>query len=126
MERLFEMTGLDVDSINCVSRSEFENLLKMPDAVRLIHDVGVDVVGLIDYADIIFEGYQKELSFAEFFDVLLSLRGNNSATVKDIVDLRKFVYSTMSGQYQQAQQSGIFDRVASERTEHPETWKSID
>ncbi|CAK0813725.1 unnamed protein product [Prorocentrum cordatum] len=126
MERLFEMTGLDVDSNSCVSRLEFENLLEIPEAVKMIHEVGVDVVGLIDYADMIFEGYQKELSFAEFFDVLLSLRGNNAATVKDIVDLRKFVYSTMSGEFQQANKAGIFSSRSSGRAGPSQGMRSID
>jgi hypothetical protein len=96
MLKLLEMTGADVNANNCISRPEFLRLLEIPQAVRMIADVGVDPVALLDYTEFIFESEEKELSFSEFFDVLLSLRGNNSATVKDVVDLRKFVSSMMA------------------------------
>jgi len=96
MLRLLEMTGADTNANNCISRSEFLGLLEIPQAVRMIAEVGVDPVALLDYTEFIFESDTKELSFSEFFDVLLSLRGNNSATVKDVVDLRKFVSSMMA------------------------------
>jgi len=114
MERIMELTGVDVDANNAISRTEFEQLLEVPTAARLINEIGVDVVGLIDYADLIFDGGQKELSFSEFFEVLLSLRGKNAATVKDIVDLRKFIYATVSATsspQQQQHQPGVFERV---------------
>merc|ERR1712242_192567 len=36
-------------------------------------------------------GEEKELSFGEFMDMILQLRGSNTATVKDVVDLRKLI-----------------------------------
>merc|ERR1712113_815241 len=99
MHRILEVSGIDVDANNCISRSEFEQLLMIPEAVRQIKEVGVDAVGLVDYADFIFDDGKKELSFSDFFEILLSLRGKNAATVKDIVDLRKFVFQMLcSGQ----------------------------
>jgi hypothetical protein len=113
MERIMELSGVDTDANNAISRAEFEQLLEVPTAARLINEIGVDVVGLIDYADLIFDGGQKELSFSEFFEVLLSLRGKNAATVKDIVDLRKFIYATVSASTnpQQQHQPGVFERL---------------
>merc|ERR1712232_824127 len=48
-----------------------------------------------DVADFLFEtdsGEKEgvELSMADFIDVVLQMRGTNSTTVKDIVDLRKY------------------------------------
>mmetsp|Transcript_99284 Transcript_99284/g.171030 ORF Transcript_99284/g.171030 Transcript_99284/m.171030 type:complete len:138 (+) Transcript_99284:49-462(+) len=57
--------------------------------------MGVDVVGLVDFADIIFEN-DIELSFADFMELVLQLRGSNNCTVKDMVDLRKFVVTELS------------------------------
>lgn len=51
--------------------------------------MGVDVVGLVDYSDILFRD-NSSLDFADFIRLVIQLRGNNSATVRDIVDLRKF------------------------------------
>jgi len=96
--------NLDADGDNKISKDEFDTLLSKPEAAKALLNIGVDVVGLVDYRDVLFgnEG-DMELSFAEFMEAILELRGTNSAKVKDIVDLRKFV----------AQETGaIYDLVA--------------
>jgi voltage-gated sodium channel len=80
----------DENGDHVISRDEFHNLLLNPDAARTIAEVGVDVVGLADCSDFIFES-QDELTLAEFMETVMSLRGKNTATVRDIVDLRKFI-----------------------------------
>lgn len=80
---------LDADNNGSISKAEFELLLQTPDAARALSDVGVDVIGLVDYTDYLFKE-KDEFNFAGFIDIVLSLRGSNTATVKDIVDLRKF------------------------------------
>ncbi|CAJ1418353.1 unnamed protein product [Effrenium voratum] len=84
--------NLDADGDNKISKEEFDALLSKPEAAKALLNIGVDVVGLVDYRDVLFgkEG-DVELSFAEFMEAILELRGTNSAKVKDIVDLRKFV-----------------------------------
>jgi len=84
--------NLDADGDNRISKEEFDTLLSKPEAAKALLNIGVDVVGLVDYRDVLFgkEG-DMELSFAEFMEAILELRGTNSAKVKDIVDLRKFV-----------------------------------
>merc|ERR1712232_550778 len=101
LQGLLESIGIALDeaeggdgTVSCISRSTFEDLLTKPTAIKVIHQVGVDVVGLVDQTDFIFEGDQ-ELSFAEFFDLILKLRGSNTATVKDMVDLRKLLRTEM-------------------------------
>ncbi|CAE7318059.1 unnamed protein product [Symbiodinium natans] len=54
---------------------------------------------MIDATDFIFapepgESTERRLSFLDFLDLILSLRGTNIATMKDIVDLRKQLKST--------------------------------
>lgn len=86
MEKLLQDVGfLDDDRI---SKFEFESMLQRPEAAAALAEVGVDVVGLVDFTDSIFHG-DVELTFPEFMDIVLSFRGCNQATVKDIVDLRK-------------------------------------
>ena len=53
MLRLLEMTGADVNANKCINRSEFMRLLELPQAVRMIADVGVDPVALLDYTEFI-------------------------------------------------------------------------
>lgn len=84
---------LDEDGDNCVSRDEFEQLLTHVDASRALQDVGVDVAGLVDFADVIFEE-EETLSFGRFMEVVLELRGTNSATVKDMMGLRRLLRIT--------------------------------
>jgi len=96
------MSESDQDDDNKISKVEFMELLTKKEAALILKDVGVDVVGLVDFADMIFEQelssgeetdseVERRLSFAEFMGVILDLRGSNTATVKDIVELRKYV-----------------------------------
>mmetsp|Transcript_41434 Transcript_41434/g.118266 ORF Transcript_41434/g.118266 Transcript_41434/m.118266 type:complete len:696 (-) Transcript_41434:239-2326(-) len=94
--------GLDTNGDNQISKSEFVQMLDNPDACRLLTKVDVDVDSLVDLADFIFtnddeedEDSEKHLTFEEFMDIVLSLRGCNQAMVKDIVDLRKFIKTSL-------------------------------
>jgi hypothetical protein len=53
-------------------------------------EVGVDVVGLLDFGDVIVDD-NDDLDFPNFMELVLQLRGSNQATVKDVVDLRKLM-----------------------------------
>mmetsp|Transcript_14045 Transcript_14045/g.31813 ORF Transcript_14045/g.31813 Transcript_14045/m.31813 type:complete len:589 (+) Transcript_14045:3-1769(+) len=99
---------LDRDGDMKISKGEFMQILENPEACRCLEDVGVDVVGLIDSVDAIFtdKSYDVnamanggdanlQLDFPKFMEVVLALRGTNNATVKDVVELRKFVRDAM-------------------------------
>ncbi|CAE7205045.1 SCN5A [Symbiodinium microadriaticum] len=92
LQRILEETEADEDGDKKLNRAELELLLKNPKAVRTLADVGVDLLALVDLMDFIFE-QNEDLTFPEFMDIVLDLRGDNAATVKDIVDLRRFVSS---------------------------------
>jgi len=95
------MNEIDEDGDGEVSRAEFVKILENKKAVLALVEVGVDPAGLVDFADQIFtdededqdspEGNEIALSFEEFMDVILQFRGGNAATVKDMVDMRKFI-----------------------------------
>jgi len=89
------MSSLDETGDGVISKAEFVKILDLEEAVEALQEVEVDVMGLVDLADFIFNddstGEEKELDFADFMEVILSIRGSNAATVKDIMDLRKFV-----------------------------------
>mmetsp|Transcript_3534 Transcript_3534/g.8804 ORF Transcript_3534/g.8804 Transcript_3534/m.8804 type:complete len:760 (-) Transcript_3534:34-2313(-) len=95
------VAALDTDGDNQISKQEFLQMLGMPDVCRCLSEVGVDVVGLVDSADAIFQGGgfseadaeddDNSIDFAEFMQTVLQLRGQNVATVKDVVELRKFI-----------------------------------
>jgi len=81
--------GADQNQDNLISKEEFLALLMKPKARNALHNVGVDVVGLVDFADFLFHQVDG-LSFTDFMTAILELRGSNTATVKDMVDQRKF------------------------------------
>lgn len=87
--------GLDTDGDNMLSKEEFMAIVDDPQSVSLLDKVDVDVYGLMELADFIFESEdgtgEVQLTFADFMEVVLSLRGSNTATVKEVVDLRKFI-----------------------------------
>jgi len=97
--------GFDTNGDNLISKSEFEMLMKSKEAVKALTEVGVDAEGLVDLAETIFsenygngsDCYDKELSFPDFMEVILELRGGNTATIRDLVNLKKFM-SKMSGE----------------------------
>merc|ERR1712083_135059 len=72
------------------------NLIQQQEAARALQKIGVDVVGLVDYTEYLFE-VEESISFPDFMEMVLALRGSNSATVKDIVDLRKFLADEIMG-----------------------------
>jgi hypothetical protein len=73
-----------------IAREEFVQILQRPDSIRALTAAGVDAVSLIDHTDFLFQE-KTALSFSDFLESLLQLRGSNPATVKDIVDMRIMV-----------------------------------
>lgn len=98
---------LDTSCDGQLSREEFCTILEKPEAARLLEEVGVDVLGLVDQVDTIFteellpgvtEPVERQLSFVELMEVILDQRGGNKATVKHIVELRKTMHSAITEQ----------------------------
>ncbi|CAE8713155.1 unnamed protein product [Polarella glacialis] len=98
LQELIRNNDFDQNGDNLISREEFERLLEMPEATKALGGCGVDVIGLIDNLDFIFQADaddadapEKQLTFAEFMALILDLWGSNIAKVKDIIDLRKYL-----------------------------------
>lgn len=111
LQQMMQTSGLDANHDNLISKSEFQTLLEKPEAARALQDVGVDVVGLVDFTDFIFKD-GVELSFPNFMEMVLQLRGSNTATVKDIVDFRKFVMNEL-GRLEEKVSQKIMSALAS-------------
>jgi hypothetical protein len=103
VQKIFFSMGLDEDNNGMISKEEFRKIVENREAARAINDLGVDVIELVDMADFFFAldysdtEYAKEFSFAEFMDMVVQLRGSNTATVKDIMLLRKFITVELQG-----------------------------
>jgi len=84
----------DEDGNELVSRQEFQEVLMSPQTRMLLVSCGVDIIGLLELTEYIFRE-SDEISFGEFFSLVLQLRGPNTCTVKDIVDTRKFFHTEL-------------------------------
>merc|ERR1712217_464501 len=93
------LADVDENHDGLVSREEFKHIVEHPDACDALTAVGVDVVALVSYADFIFQSddkgqeFDKQLDFNDFMDLVLKLRGDQAATVRDIVELRRFIHA---------------------------------
>ncbi|CAJ1354880.1 unnamed protein product [Effrenium voratum] len=85
----------DEDGDNRISEQEFMNVLQKPQAVTALTSLGVDVEAALDYGKLLFEDGEP-LTFGDFMKGILTLRGSNQTTVKDIIDLRKFTADEFS------------------------------
>lgn len=98
VERIFYTLGLGEACNGRISRDAFVKIVENRTAARAISDLGVDVLQLVDLADHFFENdnedaeQDKDLSFAEFMDMVSQFRGKNVATVKDMMQLRRFLH----------------------------------
>jgi len=111
IQELLDESGADEDGDQMITKDEFMTLITHPKAVPILEDVGVDVIGLLDFKDTLFEGdpyvtedsdgesrveEEKKLSFPHLMNLVLDLRGDNTATVRDIVNLRKYIHGRLS------------------------------
>merc|ERR1712113_736562 len=94
----FILADVDENHDGLISKEEFKHIIEHPDAIDALNSVGVDVVALVSYADYIFQSddkgqkFDKQLDFHDFMDIVLKLRGDQPATVRDIVELRRFIH----------------------------------
>jgi hypothetical protein len=123
VEELIMDGNADEDGDGLVSREEFLNLLAKPKAVKILHDTGVDVVGLVDLADEIFQPEdneddtdEKKLNFEELMEHILEQRGGNNSTVKDVQRLRKHVNSRFNALEKKLRGNNIMTGLASQNS----------
>lgn len=82
--------SIDEDGTGTIDQEEFATILKDPEMTRNFYELGVDIVGAADFAKFIFSDV-NELSFADFTHLVSQFRGTKNASIKDIMDMRKFV-----------------------------------
>lgn len=80
----------DNDCSGKVTIKEFVQLLKNRSAVQFLSSVGIDAIALVDISEYLFKGVET-YEYTDMVGALLELRGSNTCTVKDIIDLRKWL-----------------------------------
>lgn len=82
------MLEVDLNCDNLISKDEFHALMQKDEAVQTLIEVGVNLEGLLACEEFIFKNGEC-ITFPEFLDLILDFRGENQATVKDIIDLKR-------------------------------------
>merc|ERR1712007_372377 len=91
MLELLQMAVEDPDGPDVITKLDFENLLDLPRAKHVFKTLGVDVTHLEGLKEFMFVD-SGELSYTDFMGLVMQLRSSNVATVKDVVELRKYIY----------------------------------
>jgi len=81
---------IDIDRNGGISRSEFEMIITDPQITLTFDDLGVDIVGLANFARFIFE-QTTEIPFMDFGRLVAEYRGNKNCTVKDVMEMRRYI-----------------------------------
>eukprot|EP00927_Polykrikos_kofoidii_P043971 TRINITY_DN3807_c0_g1_i1.p1 TRINITY_DN3807_c0_g1~~TRINITY_DN3807_c0_g1_i1.p1 ORF type:complete len:892 (+),score=142.35 TRINITY_DN3807_c0_g1_i1:126-2801(+) len=89
-----------------IHKDEFHSILLHEASAKCFQELGVDVVGLVDYSEDIFKD-DSTLTFTEFMELVLQMRGSNGSTVKDIVDLRRYILNELASLKQQTQRVSL-------------------
>ncbi|CAE7336417.1 Scn10a [Symbiodinium sp. CCMP2592] len=98
VQQIMEERGLS----GRITQHELLGILNDRRSTRLLSEAHVDVMGLVDIADYMFQSdlngqeFDRELSFDEFLRVIMSLRGSNTVTLKDIMDLRRTLHANQT------------------------------
>jgi voltage-gated sodium channel len=98
-DKLYEvMHHANTASNSAITKEEFERCIQEADVISVFKNIGVDVVGLVDLADFIFMDYgtttdsgMPQLTFEDFLHVVIQLRGDNTATVKDVILMQRVI-----------------------------------
>merc|ERR1711971_254424 len=77
---------VDEDHDGHISKQEVNRIVMTPSLTHGFTDIGVDVVGLADFADFIFE-QTEQINYMQFANMVALFRGNKTATVKDVTEI---------------------------------------
>eukprot|EP00405_Crypthecodinium_cohnii_P049098 CAMPEP_0206591024 /NCGR_PEP_ID=MMETSP0325_2-20121206/39981_1 /ASSEMBLY_ACC=CAM_ASM_000347 /TAXON_ID=2866 /ORGANISM="Crypthecodinium cohnii, Strain Seligo" /LENGTH=155 /DNA_ID=CAMNT_0054100113 /DNA_START=47 /DNA_END=514 /DNA_ORIENTATION=- len=95
-----EMTGL-LQSVgkapsDSLTRDDMKLILLCEKGVQVAQKVGVDIEGLAEIAEFQLFKNGNSTTFSGLVDLVLQMRGTNTATVRDIMNLRKFIVDELS------------------------------
>lgn len=96
------MSSMDRDADAPITLFEFRNFLHVRAFQAVMHTVNVDVMVLADQLDVIYEDEQAKafgLPFPKFIDLILGMRGSNTATVKDVKEQYKVLKKLMASEF---------------------------
>jgi hypothetical protein len=85
------VSTLDTNNDGTLSWEEFQKILDCNGALRALESVNVDPESMVDMAEDFFfeDGEPVQVTFTQFMDMVLDLRGGQQATVENIMSLAK-------------------------------------
>merc|ERR1719238_360956 len=85
------VNDLDTDGDGEISWTEFQAILEHPQALKALESVNVDAESMVDMAEDFFfeDGEKVDVTFDQFMEMVLDLRGGQNATVENIMTLAK-------------------------------------
>eukprot|EP00931_Biecheleriopsis_adriatica_P021530 TRINITY_DN14061_c0_g1_i1.p1 TRINITY_DN14061_c0_g1~~TRINITY_DN14061_c0_g1_i1.p1 ORF type:complete len:725 (+),score=173.71 TRINITY_DN14061_c0_g1_i1:44-2218(+) len=92
---LITLAAIDTNQDGDINLEEFTGLLDKKEALLVFRELGIDVVSLVENPELIF-GVNDALSFDDFVKQVLLLRESNTATVKDIHQLKRQLVDEIS------------------------------
>jgi len=81
---------VDANDDGKISSQEFGHIITNRPLALAMSEIGVDVVSLVDFSDVFFKDYEHITPDA-FVDMVLDLRGDNVACVRDVLMMRKLL-----------------------------------
>jgi len=119
----------DKDDDQSLKRAEFENLLHDPDFQAILDDYSIDLDDLEKLKDVFFT--QKgslsdgtvtysELKFRVLIDKVMQLRGGNTVTVNDMVELRGWLKRSFTELEGVVTPAAIIEQCKGEEESHPD------
>lgn len=81
---------LDSDASGSISHDELFFMLKDPVTAMSFNSLGVDIVGVADFARFVF-AQCDEITYSDFELLIGQFRGDKPAAVKDIMEVRRYV-----------------------------------
>lgn len=90
---------------NAISKNDFLRICSDPGSIRTFCRLGVDPVSLVELSDAIFQdsycAVDGNIDFATLMDVVVSFRGSNVVTVKDLTRMRHEVFTRVDNAVKQ-------------------------
>jgi hypothetical protein len=80
-----------------INSDRFQLLMKDADVLQTLQDCGTDTDGLLTLSEVLFPHEDSEISFPEFFSVIVRLRKGKPASISEIIGLQEFTKQKLDG-----------------------------
>lgn len=87
--------ALDEDESGTITKDEFEDLVHSEAGLMSLDRLGVDIPAFSEFCSLFFQK-GSHIALGDFCNLVVQFQGSKAATVKDVVDMRKFITMQLS------------------------------